>query len=123
MKAISKYSISYIFIGIALNLSVFNVVSGGNPKWINYTNGDNVTCLLEEGNYIWAGTTGGLVRINKHTKETIFYNKANSGLPDNTIRALVKDSKGIKWIGTEGGLARFDGQNWTVYNKKNSGTS
>jgi hypothetical protein len=29
---------------------------------------------------------------------------------------------GNKWIGTDGGgLAKFDGVNWTVYNKSNSG--
>ena len=98
---IMKRKIGVVLAGVVLILFGMGRVEGQNPKWINYTNGDNVTCLVEEGQYIWAGTNGGLVRINKKTKETIFYNKANSGLPDNNITALVIDKRGIKWIGTE----------------------
>jgi ligand-binding sensor domain-containing protein len=29
-------------------------------------------------------------------------------------------SQGNKWVGTERGLSKFDGQNWTHYNPKNS---
>ncbi|MFN3134724.1 MAG: two-component regulator propeller domain-containing protein [Candidatus Kryptonium sp.] len=50
------------------------------------------------------------------------YNKLNSGLPDNWVYAIAIDSQGNKWIGTwGGGLAKFDGVNWTVYNTSNSG--
>ena len=31
------------------------------------------------------------------------------------------DSLANTWIGTSGGLARFDGTIWTVYNTSNSG--
>ncbi len=42
-------------------------------------------------------------------------------MPNNTIRALDIDAQGNKWIGTYGGgLARFDGVNWTVYDTSNS---
>lgn len=40
----------------------------------------------------------------------------NDGLPSNIIHAIVKDSRGILWIGTGGGLCRFDGNNFQVYN-------
>ena len=55
------------------------------------------------------------------TGDMTFYNHANSGLPDNDVRALaIEDS--AKWIGTDGGgLAKLDGTNWTVYNTTNSG--
>ena len=43
-------------------------------------------------------------------------------LPDDWINAIAIDSQGNKWIGTWwGGLAKFDGTNWTVYNFSNSG--
>jgi ligand-binding sensor domain-containing protein len=36
--------------------------------------------------------------------------------------AIAIDEQGNKWIGTvNGGLAKFDGVNWTVYNTSNSG--
>jgi len=49
------------------------------------------------------------------------YNTTNSGLPDNTVREIAIDASGNKWIGTNDGLAEFDGTNWTVYDTTNSG--
>jgi ligand-binding sensor domain-containing protein len=49
------------------------------------------------------------------------YNNSNSGLPNNTVKAIAIDGQGNKWIGTNSGLAKFDGVNWTVYNNSNSG--
>ena len=34
-----------------------------------------------EGDIVWVGTTGGLVKLNKTTGEKTLYSKANSGLP------------------------------------------
>jgi sugar lactone lactonase YvrE len=43
-------------------------------------------------------------------------------LPSNYVNAIAIDGQGNKWIGTwDGGLAKFDGVNWTVYNTSNSG--
>ena len=47
--------------------------------------GTNVNSVVVEGDNIWAGTNGGLVKLNKTTGESTFYNKANSGLPDNRV--------------------------------------
>lgn len=49
------------------------------------------------------------------------YNSTNSPLPDNTIRAIEFDQSGNTWIGTDKGLAKFDGTNWTVLDSSNSG--
>ena len=47
--------------------------------------------------------------------EWVVYNTSNSGLPDNFVRSIAVDPQGNKWIGTYGGgLAKFDGVNWTV---------
>jgi hypothetical protein len=44
-------------------------------------------------------------------------------LPVDYVRAIAIDGQGNKWIGTwrGGGLVKFDGVNWTVYNTSNSG--
>ncbi len=49
------------------------------------------------------------------------FNTSNSGLPSNNLGRVVIDEDGTKWIGTDDGLAKFDGTNWTVYNTSNSG--
>ena len=97
---------------------------GGQAQemWTQYSNGDYITAMAEEGNFMWIGTDVGLVRINKATGSTTFYNTANSGLPNNNIYAIAIDSNGDKWIGTLfGGIAKFNGSTWTVYNTGNSG--
>jgi len=56
--------------------------------------------------------------------EWILYNKVIKGLPSNNINAIVIDKQGNHWIGTHGnGLVKFDGVNWTTYNKNNSQTT
>ncbi len=40
-----------------------------------------------------------------------------SGLPQNTVQALAQTRDGFVWLGTEAGLARFDGIAFTVFDK------
>ena len=42
--------------------------------------------------------------------------KTEHGLPDNAVTAVVQTRDGYLWAGTYGGLARFDGVRFTVYN-------
>jgi diguanylate cyclase (GGDEF)-like protein/PAS domain S-box-containing protein len=37
------------------------------------------------------------------------------GLSQNTVTALARDDDGFVWVGTQGGLHRFDGQRYAVY--------
>lgn len=39
----------------------------------------------------------------------------DDGLPHNVGFEILQDSKGYIWIGTDDGLARFDGKNFKVY--------
>lgn len=43
-----------------------------------------------------------------------------NGLPQNTVHSIAQTSDGYIWIGTEEGLARFDGIRFTVFNKQNT---
>src|ERR1043165_4445690 len=45
---------------------------------------------------------------------------ADSGLPQNSVRAIVQTRDGYLWVGTLDGLARFDGVRFTVFNRANS---
>ncbi len=41
------------------------------------------------------------------------------GLPQDTIRAITQTKDGYLWLGTDEGLARFDGYEFAVFNKSN----
>jgi len=43
---------------------------------------------------------------------------SDNGLSQNSITAMMKDSKGYMWFGTRDGLNKFDGYNFTLYNSK-----
>src|SRR5438552_2551024 len=42
-----------------------------------------------------------------------------SGLPQDTIRAIAQTADGYLWLGTDEGLARFDGYEFVVFSKTN----
>lgn len=42
------------------------------------------------------------------------------GLPQHTVNAIAQTTDGFLWIGTEGGLARFDGFRFKTYDRSNT---
>ncbi len=70
-----------------------------------------------------------ILQAQSYSKWKIF-NRDNSPLPSNKISAIAEDKNGIYWIGcaTEflrdttyrGGLVRFDGNNWLIFDSLNS---
>ncbi len=42
------------------------------------------------------------------------------GLPQDTIRAITQTTDGYLWLGTDEGLARFDGYEFTLFSRRNS---
>ncbi len=44
----------------------------------------------------------------------------DAGLPHNSVDAIAQTSDGYLWLGTEEGLARFDGSRFTVFDKENT---
>ncbi|MBX7183731.1 MAG: diguanylate cyclase [Vicinamibacteria bacterium] len=47
--------------------------------------------------------------------------RMENGLPHNTMRAIVQSRDGYIWLGTYGGLVRFDGVRFKVFDNRNSG--
>lgn len=45
------------------------------------------------------------------------------GLPQSTVNCFKQDNKGFIWIGTNGGLSRYDGYEFKNYKNANAGTS
>ena len=42
------------------------------------------------------------------------------GLPQNSVNAMLQDHQGYLWIGTFGGLARFDGERFTLFDSSHT---
>lgn len=43
----------------------------------------------------------------------------DNGLPQNTVRAIVKDKEGFIWLATENGMVRYDGIHFKSFNSSN----
>jgi signal transduction histidine kinase/ligand-binding sensor domain-containing protein/DNA-binding response OmpR family regulator len=57
--------------------------------------------------------------IQGQQKEYKFINySSKNGLTSNSVNAILKDKNGFMWFGTEDGLNRFDGQNFTAYHHR-----
>jgi len=89
--------------------------------WTSYTNGNNVLALAQQGNTLWAGGMGGLVRWDMTTGNYVKYT-ARDGLPDNQVSSVALQANGALWAGLgswNGGLVVFQGGRWTTYTSDN----
>jgi len=87
--------------------------------------------IVDKNGFIWIeryenlsdspGIPLGLFSFDPETLVSIIYDTANSGLPSDTINAIEVDRNNVKWIGTDTGVARFDGETWEVFDTENSG--
>ncbi len=96
-------------------------------SWEYFTSKQSVNCIDFEGDYVWIGTTGGIVKLDSrdNSTEEIDY---NDNLEMLNIKAMAIDNSGVKWFASsssyremEGALFSFDGTNWVKYTKENSG--
>jgi len=94
-----------------------------NNTWINYTTENSnlpsnaVLCLAKGiGGRIWIGTDNGAVDgiMGK------VYNKGNSAFKGELIFHIFVDSKGNRWFCTDQEVAKYDGENWEIFNSENS---
>ncbi len=70
-----------------------------------------VLALADYKGAVWAGTNRGLSVLENGIVTRRF--GIESGLPSNEVRALYADSKGVLWVGTEAGPAKFTGSGFS----------
>ena len=75
-----------------------------------------VCCLLAMGGRPAAGLSKER-SLNQFTYQTW---QTGSGLPQNTIHSVLQGRDGYLWLATEGGLVRFDGYNFVVFDTRNA---
>jgi len=81
---------------------------------------DNVvSAYMDSHDTLWIGTKKGLSRLDANAGEFIHYTSSSQGpynkdqqevqsISSGTVYAILEDSKGILWIGTDTGLNRFE---------------
>jgi len=81
------------------------------------------TVTVDNENIVWIGSTSSQVNNLACLNDTTWtaYSTDNCPLPSNEIRAIEADQNNTKWIGTDAGVSRFDGETWTTFNTENSG--
>jgi signal transduction histidine kinase/ligand-binding sensor domain-containing protein len=75
--------------------------------------------LLATGVLLFTQDLTGLNPAKSLTQYTRTVWTQEHGLPQDTIRAIVQTADGNLWLGTDEGLARFDGYEFVVFNKDN----
>ncbi|XZF15818.1 ATP-binding protein [Chitinophagaceae bacterium MMS25-I14] len=71
-------------------------------------------CLSVTGNNIPAAAQ------NRSDEYTIRHYTDEDGLPQNSVRSIRPDDDGFIWMSTEDGIARFDGNNFFIFNSDNT---
>ena len=46
--------------------------------------------------------------------------RTDSGLPQNTVHSILQTRDGYLWLGTDGGLVRFDGIDFVTFDTENT---
>jgi hypothetical protein len=93
-------------------------VEGG--RRINPPIFDNNNGLIWMATRYYNNILGGVIRYSLDGKNQTIFNYQNSPLPDSSATAIAIGADGSAWIGTDKGLARLSGTEWTVYNSTNS---
>ncbi len=84
--------------------------------WRSYMNHNRLSAVAVQGNYVWGGGAGGLVRWDVAHETYDLFTTAN-GLPDNDVNALLVADDGRLWVATRAGIAVFDGEKWSTFSK------
>lgn len=79
---------------LIISFLLFSGISEAGELWTKYDLPDTVNYLTGYGEYIWAGTNNGIIRINRTDGTTKKYT-INDGLPSNKVTSLYADNNGI----------------------------
>ena len=78
-----------------------------------------VSMRLDQKQRLWIGTWGGGLSVLDIRTEKFRNFTVKDGLPGNYILAIEEGPYGDLWIGSNGGLSRFDGKTFINYSEQN----
>ena len=62
----------------------------------------------DNDNNLWIGTDAGIFVYDEEADSFTHYSSQNANLPADLIGTIFCDSKGVIWVGSEGGLSKFN---------------
>ncbi|MEO6302511.1 MAG: two-component regulator propeller domain-containing protein [Bacteroidia bacterium] len=115
INCIYKSDSSFLFIGTDNGLVIY-----GHNKFqlISKLSGlasNQVNCITQQKNKLIIGTTNGLSVYDLESKKITNYYIEN-GLIDENITAVLNQDNEFTWVGSQNGLLRFDGFQFSYYN-------
>lgn len=98
-----------LYIGSNNGLLVYDYLSGVVSMYETETPKEIRTMILLEDD-LWIGGLNGISRLNLECKDI---NDYSTGLPHKSVYSILRDSRGIIYVGTYKGVARWDSQSRT----------
>jgi len=90
--------------------------TSGPAGWTNYSNANLALAVALQGELLWVGSDGGLVRWDLSDGSHVKLGIAD-GLASGRINDLLVDGEGVLWVATSSGLCRLDGGTWTTFDQ------
>ena len=95
----------FCLIAVLLSSPVRAQDRGG--EWTAFTSMRDMNDVLVDRHFVWAATTGGVLRYNQESRAYIRFTRLD-GLAGNRVLSLAQDASGDLWFGTDHqGLSRF----------------
>lgn len=98
------------------------IVSAQDATWRQYYPNSSVNSLAARGNTILVATQHGITRFDTLGNATV-YDNINQGVPFRQALQVAVDHAGQWWVAHFGGVARYDGSNWSVWDSTQVGLS
>ena len=104
---------NYIWLTNSEFLTVYNLNNVNEVDFIQLPEPNTInTISIDSSNNKWLGSSDKGIFMLQDSTNWFIYNKENSGIPGNDVRAIEVDGQS-EWIGTfDGGLVKFNGTDW-----------
>ena len=113
MSRLSNIIVILFFVALSVHAQL--------TDWRNISSKNFVMKIIHDQNFLYVGTKGGIVKIDKQSGEQTVLKRADGSMTGNSITDMVLHD-GELWVGTEyNGLAKVTGNDIEKFDMKNAG--
>jgi len=113
--AIDEDKVGNVWIGTSDGISRYARTTGAVKHYAIGEKGEQnrrisqITAIsVDNDGVVWVGTEGGGAGKYDAGKDAFDHLDESAGLPDDWVRGLIADSRGLLWLSTSKGIARYD---------------